>query len=216
MSRRNGAPKTIPLQILAAATKHAYRTSARDGMIFEYLLETAARNTEARLLLVGHVWRNNDVVLAINLPAELAKGGKPRALPLSGPFRMRLREYILKHRSDAKQPLIEEPLFPSSRGRGHLTRRGLARIVKAHLAAAGWDATPHAIRHTAATELLRVSNARVVQLILGHSRLDTIMIYTHPSHEELVAAQERRHAAPLPDPQEPAYFAAKKAEKPDE
>lgn len=192
-------PTTIPIPVVAHATQAAWARSPRDGMLMEFLLETACRNTETRLMEVGDVWKGDDIVMSLAIRAEIAKNGRRRAVALSGPFRQKLRHYITGHRWNGTGPDLEAPLFPSTRGGRHLTRRGLARIVKTHLAAAGWQGTPHHLRHTAATELLRVSNARVVQIMLGHSRLDTVMIYTHPSDDDLRRAQEARRTATPPD-----------------
>jgi integrase/recombinase XerD len=46
--------------------------------------------------------------------------------------------------------------------------------------------SPHVLRHTFATELYRMTNdLRKVQKTLGHSSIQTTMIYTHLVDEEL-------------------------------
>jgi integrase/recombinase XerC len=167
-------------------------------MLLTLLNSTAIRNMEARLLTVEDLWKNNQVPLALALRPETAKNGKPRTIPLTESCRALLKTYILAERFGAGLPLLTAPLFPSTRGSGHMTRRGLCAVVRRHLKSAGVDGTPHMIRHTAATELLRVSNVRVVQMVLGHSRLDTVMIYTHPSTDEIRDALSRRGPGPKP------------------
>lgn len=52
--------------------------------------------------------------------------------------------------------------------------------------------TPHVLRHTFATDLLReTKNIRLTQKALGHSNLATTMIYTHVADEELEKAMRR-------------------------
>lgn len=52
--------------------------------------------------------------------------------------------------------------------------------------------TPHVLRHTFATDLLReTSNIRLVQKALGHSDLSTTMVYTHVFDEEMEHALRR-------------------------
>lgn len=50
----------------------------------------------------------------------------------------------------------------------------------------GKNVSPHVCRHTFGTDLLRqTKNIRLVQKALGHSRLNTTMIYTHIVDDEL-------------------------------
>lgn len=52
--------------------------------------------------------------------------------------------------------------------------------------------TPHTLRHTFATDLLRsTKNIRLTQKALGHASLATTMIYTHVADEELEEAMRR-------------------------
>jgi integrase/recombinase XerC len=44
------------------------------------------------------------------------------------------------------------------------------------------------LRHTFATNLMRTTNARVVQQLLGHKNLSSTQIYTHPNQQDLKKA----------------------------
>ena len=75
--------------------------------------------------------------------------------------------------------------------------RYLRELVKRKAIAAGLSeadrVTPHVLRHTFATELLReTKNIRLTQKALGHASLATTMIYTHVADEELESALRRR------------------------
>lgn len=59
------------------------------------------------------------------------------------------------------------------------------RVMQIGQSALGRKLTPHMLRHTFATRLLKVTNIRAVQDLLGHRRLSTTQIYTHPSTDEL-------------------------------
>jgi site-specific recombinase XerD len=189
---RGDGPPTVTANELNQALELAWKTNERDAMIIETLAETGLRNSECRLLEIADVWTGSDIVLELKLRAETAKGGRPRNIPLLAGYRAKLRTYILKHRPTITGGMEREPLFPSNMKGGHLTRRGICRIVGRYFRAVNSNATPHWLRHSCATELLRVTNARVVQLMLGHRRMETVQIYTHPTGDDLRDAMTAR------------------------
>jgi integrase/recombinase XerD len=72
-------------------------------------------------------------------------------------------------------------LFPGQDGINPLTARHLRRICAKAARAAGITkrVSPHTLRHAFATHLLeRKVDIRVIQALLGHSKLDTTAIYT--------------------------------------
>lgn len=126
----------------------------------------------------------------------LGKGNKQRVVPVGGPARDALAEY-LRH----ARPRIE-PMDGRDKGRIFLSRRGapLERvavwlIVRKWARAAGLGHVhPHVLRHSFATHLLRGgADLRVVQELLGHADIGTTQIYTHVDRTQLKSLHRKFH-----------------------
>jgi len=77
-----------------------------------------------------------------------------------------------------------------------LTSRSVERIVKQIATEAGISkkVSPHTIRHSFATDLLRNgADIRSVQIMLGHSNIATTQIYTHVTDKQLREVHKKFH-----------------------
>lgn len=127
------------------------------------------------------------------------KGSKLRVVFLSQPAKTALKQYLDK-RSDADEALFIR--IPKSKNFSkdsnlRLTSRSIQRIIQKHATRAGIvgkQVTPHTLRHSFATDLLRGgADIRSVQEMLGHSSVTTTQIYTHVTHAQLKDIHERFH-----------------------
>jgi integrase/recombinase XerD len=113
------------------------------------------------------------------------KGGKERDVPLSEKLLETLREYWrwMKPRTY---------LFPSRfKAASPITTKGVFDICKttAHKAGITKMVGCHAFRHAFATHLLEAgTDLRTIQLLLGHARISSTMIYLHLSRRHLQAS----------------------------
>jgi len=114
------------------------------------------------------------------------KGRKRREVHLHKEARQALEAYL------AVRPESErEDLFLGQRG--GLGTRGIQMRLQALGNAAGVAVTPHVLRHTFATRLLREAEADLVTVaaLLGHESITTTALYTQPGEEDKAAAVER-------------------------
>jgi integrase/recombinase XerC len=119
----------------------------------------------------------------------LGKGDKERVVPIGETALDALDAYL------AVRGRRRGPLFLNSRG-GRLTPRSAHRIVRAwaRRAGVGQRVTPHTLRHSFATHMLGAgADLRLIQELLGHSRLSTTQRYTHVSPEQLMKVYDRFH-----------------------
>jgi integrase/recombinase XerD len=100
-------------------------------------------------------------------------------------------------RNRSRSPGRRDPLalFVSPRG-GGFSREGFWKIVRRYAVAAGIVPlpSPHKLRHSFATHLLRGgADLRAVQAMLGHADLGTTEIYTHVASDHVRAAHAKAH-----------------------
>ena len=155
----------------------------RDRALLELLYAAGVRVAECCGLDLDDLDRRQGSVRV------MGKGGKERVVPV-GDVALQALEAWLAVRGEGSGPLFTNP-----RG-GRLSTRGAHRIVKARARAAGIDrrVSPHTLRHTFATHMLgEGADLRLIQELLGHSRLSTTQRYTHVSAEHLMKVYDRAH-----------------------
>lgn len=155
----------------------------RDKALLEILYSTGARIAE----LVGA--DVDDVLFKKRAVLVHGKGSKDRFVFLGDRAYEALGCY-LPHRSALVRTRGrhgEKALFLNVRGT-RLTTRGAAGIVAKRIERSGLSKyiSPHGFRHSFATHLLNHgADIRIVQEMLGHSRLSTTQIYTHVGVDRL-------------------------------
>ncbi|MEX0587456.1 MAG: site-specific tyrosine recombinase/integron integrase [Patescibacteria group bacterium] len=165
----------------------------RDRAILELLFSTGLRVSE----LVGLDVK--DVNLKTREISVMGKGRKIRVVFVSDSAAVALDSYLSTRQDEYK------PLFIRYKG-GHpvdpegwdarLTVRSIQKLVKKYALIAGIavDPSPHTLRHTFATDLLRRgADIRSVQELLGHANIATTQIYTHITNPQLKEVHRKFH-----------------------
>lgn len=126
------------------------------------------------------------------------KGGKQRLIPLTEFLVQAINQYLeLVRPSLSKEK--SDSLLVNDRGR-RPSRIDIWRWLMAWSAKAGFEeaVSPHQLRHGCATALLDAgADLRSIQLLLGHSSIQTTQIYTSVSTQHLRDAVDEFH--PLSD-----------------
>lgn len=177
-----------PLQ--GAADGKASLLRLRDKAILEMLFSTGLRVSELAGL-------DRELV---NLKREeftvRGKGDKPRVVFLSNQTRYWLGEYLAERKDVEQHLFVRLDRAGASAESGGLTSRSIERLVERYARVAGITKriTPHTLRHTFATDLLRNgADIRSVQTLLGHSSITTTQIYTHITDERLREVYDSFH-----------------------
>lgn len=160
----------------------AQNQNPRDYTMIYLALSTGLRVSELVGLFLEDISPFGEVSTIISVPARIAKHGKKREIPITFETRTVLSSFIAGESIRGYNISPIDPIFTSLYTFRPLSSRDFQRIIKTlSLSSMGRSITPHTLRHTFATRLLKHTNIRVVQELLGHSCIQTTQIYTHVS-----------------------------------
>ena len=178
-------------ELLEQPARRSTPEAKRDRAMLELLYATGMRVTELVSLDVSN----------LNLDPRapyvrcLGKGAKERSIPIHDHALEALTNYLEDGRPMVVQQRNEPALFVNRRGE-RLTRQGFWLILKGYARSAnlGNGITPHTLRHSFATHMLRGGMPlRNVQEMLGHANISTTQVYTHLTSDHLREVYERAH-----------------------
>jgi integrase len=168
-------PPLKPKDIWAIRIHLQNEHNVRDLALFNLAIDSKLRGCDLVNLRVRDITHGNQI-LARALVVQ-RKTQRPVQFELTEPTRAAVAAWIEK--SHLKS---EQYLFPSRIGMSpHVSTRQYARIVHQWVASIGLDSTvygTHTMRRTKATLIYkRTKNLRAVQLLLGHSKLESTVRY---------------------------------------
>lgn len=185
-------PKPITLtefhQLMEACRAEDVQRTARNSLTLLLLFGLGCRVSE----LVGlnlHDFNQTDSCLKV-----VGKGGKERLVPLSETLMGELKLYIKEVRGKLVKGETQSILIND---RGHRPSRvDVWRWLAAWSARAGFSEPigPHQFRHGCATSLLENgADLRTIQVLLGHSSLQTTQIYASVTSNKLKEEVDKNH-----------------------
>jgi integrase/recombinase XerD len=192
-------PRTLPVVLsreevcsLIAATKNLKHQTA-----LSVAYGAGLRANEVATLKVADIDSTR-----MTLRIQQGKGGKDRYAMLSPVMLDRLRTWWRVARAQGKM-LEGGWLFPGLNPVEPLSTRQLNRAVHEAALAARIDkrVSMHTLRHSFATHLLEQKvDIRVIQVLLGHKKLETTSLYTHVATEILRQVIGPLESSPAPAP----------------
>lgn len=175
---RMKVPEKVPVVLSAGEVETFFRHIAilKHRAVLMLCYGSGLRISEAVTLKAAHIDSSRMLI-----HVEAGKGAKGRYTVLSARLLTLLREYYK----------IQRPvdwLFPGTKAGTHL-QAGTVRDIchdAARLAGITKRVTPHTLRHSFATHLLESgTDTRAIQVLLGHSRIDTTARYVAVTPQSL-------------------------------
>ncbi len=204
------APKTLTtdecnrlLEALrnSVGTSSRARRGIRNYTLALVMLDAGLRVSEVTGLDVTDLWFNNTPVTSVLVRPEIAKNHQERLIAISVRLSEAISQMSIAYWSDHYKN-VQHRAFTSRRGGKSLTTRQVRRIISsAAIRSIGRSVHPHVLRHTFASRLMRVTNMRTVQELLGHKHLSSTEIYTHPNEQDkhkAIANMDRSDESPVP------------------
>jgi hypothetical protein len=147
----------------------------RNKTIIEVLFSCGLRVSELVNLKLSNLYLEEGFVRV------MGKGSKERLVPISSKAVRELKYWFVDRNLMKIQQGEEDYVFLNRRGK-HLTRTMILIMLKRQAVAAGITKTisPHTLRHSFATELLKGgADLRAIQAMLGHESIGTTELYMH-------------------------------------
>ena len=172
-------------KLFDANSSRTDKLASRDQALLELLYSSGMRVSEI----------TNLKTIDIDFPSKtikvFGKGKKERLVPFSDTAKKAMINYAKTLREELQKDLSREEktnyFFLNNKGK-ELTPRGIEYILKAIEKKNGIDVGlhPHLLRHSFATHLLEAgADLRTIQILLGHSSINTTQVYTNVTKQTL-------------------------------
>lgn len=162
-------------EIWAVRIRLQMKKKTRDLALFNLAIDSKLRGCDLVRLKVSDVYSGNESLTRTKIQQQ--KTGQPVQFELMEHTQKSVRSWIVK-----AGLISSQYLFPSQQKESpHISTRQYARIVKSWIRLIGLDEREygtHSLRRTKATLIYRrTKNLRAVQLLLGHTKLESTVRY---------------------------------------
>jgi len=180
--------KLLIVLLSGFGTEQRKKRSVRNYTMALLMLDAGLRVGEVVQIHAVDLWFNNAPVTSVVIPAKIAKNNQSRQIPVSSRLSKALNEMNECYWSERFE-IGAVYAFYNLSDASPLTTRQVERIIRAaSLIALGRPIHPHVLRHTFASNLMRITNIRTVQELLGHKHLTSTQVYTHPNENDKIKA----------------------------
>lgn len=174
-------PKYLSLEeakkVLTVYSNSTDLQDIRDTAILSVCLSCGLRLAEVQSMQI------KDINFSENKFTIIGKGNKERMCYLNKTTRESILKYLEKRNTQKVMDKQDENILFLSNHNRRLSRNTIKQIVKRAYKKSGLDSSSysvHTLRHTCASLLLKNgTDIKIIQEILGHSRIETTQIYTH-------------------------------------
>jgi len=158
----------------------------RDSAILCLFMYCGLRVGEVCKLRFRDLIQEGGVFVEVHVPGSISKTGIGRPVPIPPMARFFIDDFIVNEYVPVGTGDSTHFLFPGTGCREHMSVHGVEQLVsRICLRILRKHVMPHTLRHTYATMVLKYSNTREVQILLGHKKLSSTQVYTHPSIQDL-------------------------------
>jgi integrase len=181
-------PPLRPKHVWAIRTKLQVEGRKRDLALFNLAVDSKLRGCDVVSIRVEDIAPRGYAVDRASVRQK--KTGHPVKFELTEPTRQALDDYL---KATGRQP--GQLLFAGLKPEGGLTTRQYARLLSEWLAGIGLDPLQfgtHSLRRTKATLIYkRTGNLRAVQLLLGHTKIESTVRYLGIEVDDAIAIAEQ-------------------------
>jgi len=181
-------PPLSPKHVWAIRTRHQLLKRFRDLALFNLAIDSKLRGCDLVGLRISDVAPHGYAVDRASVRQR--KTGMPVRFQMTEQTRQAIDDHLSKW-SEASSPY----LFPGHGQTGHLTTRQYARLLRQWLTMIGLDACfygTHSLRRTKATLIYKkTGNLRAVQLLLGHTKVESTVRYLGIEVNDALAVAEQ-------------------------